>query len=475
MGNDLRREAVRGVLWSAIERFSVQIVQFMIHIILARLLLPSDFGLIGMLAIFLQISQLLIDGGFSNALIQKQDRTEIDFSTVFYFNMFISIALYCVLFWTAPFIANFYHIPELSSVVRVIALNLVISSFFAIPKVKLMIAIDFKSQLKISLVSILVSGVVGVLLAYKGFGVWALVMQSLLNNLFLCILFCVCFRWFPLYVFSGKSFRSLFFFGSKLTLSSLIHTVYYNLYSIVIGRYFSATALGYFRNAEQFASLPSSGINMIISRVSYPVLSRIQDDDEYLARAYRKYIRLSSFLIFPLMFCLAALADPIVNFLLTDKWSEVIPLFRILCLCWMLDHLSVINLNLLFVKGRTDLSLRLELVKKTIATIILFASIPFGLEGMCWGRVFYYIIATYINTYYTNRLIGLSFLIQLHDIIPYWILSLVMALCVYGISLLFLESYFQIMVGVVSCVLIYYMLSYLFTFKTLKEFVLLFK
>ena len=475
MEKDLRRKAVHGVLWSAIERFSVQIIQLIVNISLARLLLPSDFGMVAMLTIFIQVSQLLIDGGFSNALIQKNDRTEVDFSTVFYFNTFISVLMYGVLFIMAPYVAEFYHMPDLILVMRVIALNLVVSSFFVIPKVRLTINIDFKSQLKVSLVAAIVSGSVGVLLAYKGFGVWALVFQSLVNNLFLCICFFIFFRWIPQGIFSWTSFKNLFFFGSRLTLSSLIHSVYYNLYSIMIGRYFSATDLGYFRNAEQFASLPASGINSIISRVSYPVLSRIQDDNESLVKAYRKYIRLSSYLIFPLMFGLASLSGPIVDFLLTEKWKDVIPLFSVLCCCWMLDHLSVINLNLLFVKGRTDLSLRLELVKKTIATIILFASIPLGLVGMCWGRVIYYVIASYINTYYTEKLIGLSFSKQLIDVIPYWFLSLFMALCVYAISHFFVESYVQIIVGIVSCVFIYAIMSYLFANQTLKEFFLLFK
>lgn len=460
MVEDLRREAVHGVLWSAIERFSVQIVQFIINVILARLLLPSDFGMVAMLTIFIQVSQLLVDSGFSSALIQRKNRTEVDFSTVFYFNIFISLLMYGILFMAAPYVAGFYNMPDLALVMRVIALNLVVSSFFVIPKVRLTINIDFKRQLKISLMAVFISGVIGIYCAYRDFGVWALIVQSLVNNFLLCIFFFMFFRWCPLWVFSWSSFKDLFFFGSKLTLSGLLHTVYYNLYSIVIGRYFSATDLGYFRNAEQLASLPASGINSIISRVSYPVLSRIQEDDEYLVRAYRKYIRLSSYFIFPLMFGLIALAGPIVNILLTDKWNVIVPLFRILCLCWMLDHISVINLNLLYVKGRTDLSLRLELAKKTIATCILFASVPFGLAGICWGRVLYYIIASYINTYYTKRLLGLTFSDQLKDMIPYYVLSSIICLMVlFGISL-FDSNILRLVIGGSCYALIYIGVSF---------------
>ena len=321
MSENLKSKTVSGVLWSAVERFSLQGVQFVINILMARLLLPSDYGMIGMLAVFLQISQTFVDSGFSDALVQKKDRTETDLSTVFYFNIVISVLLYVLLFISAPYIAQFYRMPELTLVTRIIMLNLIFSSFTAVPKTILTIRIDFRTQSKISLISAIISGVVGIIMAYKGTGVWALVAQTLLNAILITFLFFCCVNWRPLRIFSKASFQGLFSFGSKLLFSRLIHALYYNLYAIVIGRQYSSIELGYYTRAEQFAIFPSGNINAIISRVTFPILSSIQDDDKRLALAYRKYIRLASFLIFPLMIGLAAIAEPLVSFLLSAKWS----------------------------------------------------------------------------------------------------------------------------------------------------------
>lgn len=394
MSDSLKSKTVSGVLWSAIERFSLQGVQFIINLLMARLLLPSDYGMIGMLAVFLQISQTFIDSGFSDALVQKKDRTETDLSTVFYFNIVISVLLYLLLFIGTPFIAQFYHMPELTLVTRIVMLNLIFSSFAAVPKIILVIKIDFKTQSKISLISAVVSGGIGITMAYKGYGVWSLVFQSLLNVLLITFLSFYYINWRPLKTFSKDSFQNLFSFGSKLLFSRLIHALYYNLYAIVIGRRYSSAELGYYTRAEQFAIFPSGNMNAIISRVTFPILSSIQDDDERLASAYRKYIKLASFLIFPLMIGLAVLAKPLIILLLTEKWIMTVVLLQILCFDWMFDHLSIINLNLLYVKGRSDWAFRLEIIKKTIATLILLLSIPFGIEGMCWGRVLYSLIAT---------------------------------------------------------------------------------
>ena len=475
MSESLKSKTVSGVLWSAIERFSLQGVQFIINILMARLLLPSDYGMIGMLAVFLQISQTFIDSGFSDALVQKKDRTETDLSTVFYFNIIISVLLYILLFIGAPYIAQFYRMPELTLVTRVIMLNLIFSSFAAVPKTILTIRIDFKTQSKISLISAIISGTVGITMAYKGVGVWALVVQTLLNALLVTCLFFYYINWRPLKVFSKKSFQGLFSFGSKLLFSRLIHTLYYNLYAIVIGRRYSSAELGYYTRAEQLAIFPSSNINAIISRVTFPILSSIQDDDKRLALVYRKYIRLASFLIFPLMIGLAAVAEPLVSFLLTDKWLGTVLLLHILCLDWMLDHLSQINLNLLLIKGRSDLSLRLEIVKKIIATLILIISIPYGIEIMCWGRVLYSVLATYMNSYYTNRLIGLSLKTQLRDIFPSLLLAAGMGITVYYSISLFSSDLLKIIGGVVIGVVFYVMASVILRIEEFKELLLIIK
>lgn len=466
---NLRSKTVSGVLWSAVERFSLQGVQFVINIIMARLLLPVDYGMIGMLAVFLQISQTFIDGGFTNALIQRKEKTEIDFSTVFYFNIIIAFVFYVLIFFSAPLIADFYNMPDLGDVARVIALSLIISSLSAVHKTKLTIDIDFKTQSKISLTAVLISGIVGIWMAYENFRVWALVAQILINSILQTILYYLFLHWFPLKVFSLKSFETLFSFGSKLLISSLIHTVYYNLYSIVIGKKFSATDLGYYTRAEQFAIFPSSNVNLIISRVIFPILSSIQDDDERLASVYRKYIRLASFIIFPLMIGLVVLAKPLIIVLLTEKWLGIVVLLQILCLDWMLDHLSIINLNLLYVKGRSDWALRLEIIKKTIATGILFASIPLGIVGMCLGRVVYALIATYLNTRYTKSLIGLSFSTQIKDILPSLIIAILMGGIVHSSTLLFSSAILQLFVGFVVGAGCYIAVAFVFKMDSLRE------
>lgn len=472
---NLKKKTISGVVWSAIERFSLQGILFTINIIMARLLLPSDYGTIAMLGIFLQISQSFVDSGFTNALIQKKDRTNVDFSTVFYFNISIAIFFYIVLFFTAPLIAEFYHMPLLISVARVVGLTLIINSLFAIHKTKMTIDVDFKTQSKISLIATIISGIVGIYMAYTGYGIWSIVSQSLLNTILSTFLFYYFSNWSPLLIFSTTSFKQLFSFGSKLLISGLIHTIYYNLYSIVIGRKFSSIDLGYYTRAEQLAVFPSANLNAIISRVTFPILSSIQNDDERLRLVYRKYIRLTSFLIFPLMIGLAALAKPIILILLTVKWIGIVALLQILCLDWMFDHLSAINLNLLYVKGRSDLALRLEILKKIIATVILFLSIPFGILGMCWGRVLYSLIATYMNTYYTKALVGLSFTTQIKDVLPYFLLSLVMGCGICLSNYLCENIALQLFVGFLFGGTIYLLLAFVLKLDSLTEMLLIIK
>lgn len=461
MQESLKSKTISGILWSSIERFSLGIVQFTLNLLMARLLLPSDYGMIGMLAIFLQISQAFVDAGFTNALIQRCDRTEEDFSMVFYFNVVISIVFYALLFLSAPWIAHFYDMPQLIIVTRIIALSLIINSLSAVHKTILTIKVDFKTQSKISLLAALFSGGIGLWMAYSGYGVWALVGQTLLNSLILTVLFYYIVAWKPLMFFSMESFYKLYSFASKFFLSGMINTVYSNLYTFVVGKRFSAVDLGYYTCASQIVLFPSANLNAIIMRVMYPVLCNIQDEDERLKYIYRMYVRLASYMIFPLMVGLAVLAQPIIELSLTEKWSNVIILLQILCIGYMFDHLGVININLLYVKGRSDLSLRLEIIKKVILTIILISSIPFGLVGICYGRVLYSLIAVFFNSIYTKCLIGLSLLDQLNDILPSLFLSILMGVIMY-IATLYSSNIIKLIVGVIIGICFYGLFSFLF-------------
>lgn len=470
MTESLKSKAIKGTLWSSLERFSVQGIQFVVIIIMARILTPEDYGLVGMLTIFIAVSQSLIDSGFSQAIIRKQDRSETDNSTAFFFNIGVGIFLYLILFLCAPLIADFYGHPILTPLTRAIGLGLLFNSLAVVQRALLTVRLDFRTQAKASLIGAVISGVVGISMAYTGYGVWSIVAHQL-TNLFLVTIFLWIFsKWEPSWTYSWKSFKELFGFGSKLMLSGLIDTVYHNLYLIVIGKVFKASDVGYFTRAQQFSDLISSNLTGILQRVTYPVLCTIQNEDTRLREAYRKILKISVFVIFPLLAGLGAVGQPLVLTLLSEKWIFVATLLVPLCLSGMWYPVHAINLNLLQVKGRSDLFLRLEIIKKVIGVIILCISIPFGLTPMCWGILANSLIALSINTYYTGQLINLGFIAQMKDILPTLILSLTMGSIVYAtVSILQLSPLWSLLIGIVEAVACYYLLARVFRFKELYE------
>lgn len=469
MLESIKTKTIFGLVWSAIESFSQSGIQFFINIIIARVLFPADYGMIGMLVVFLSISQIFIDSGFAHALIQKQNRNEADFSTVFYFNIAVALFLYGIIYWTAPVIADFYNLPPLAKVARVIALTLPLSSFSAINKTILTIRVDFKTQAKVTVTSSILAGGLGIFMAYTGFGVWALVAQSCCSAALNSVLFHIFCKWKPCWMFSIQSFKVLFSFGSKLFLARIIGTVYNNVYALVIGKRFHSTDLGYYTRADQFANFPMDQLSNILFRVTFPILSTIQDDNVSLKLVYRKYFKLTAFLVFPLMIGIAAIAMPLIFLLLTDKWVNAVGLLQILCFAVMWDPLSIVNLNLLYVKGRSDLVLKLEWIKKSIAFFILFISIPFGIKGMCLGKILYSIIAMIINMYYTPKIIDIPIKTQLKDLLPSLILALSMGMIVYLCIHLFSSYLLQILSGIGVGVIYYFIMSCIFKFTELKD------
>lgn len=468
MSESLKHQAIKGVVWSAVERFSVQGIQFVLSIIIARLVAPSEYGLIAMLGIFLAIAQTFIDSGFSNALIQKKDRTEIDYSTVFYFNLVIAIIVYGVLFLTSPYIATFYKESQLELVTKWVGLNLIISGLSIVQRAKLTIKLDFKTQAKASLVAVLLSGVIGVVLAYKGFGVWALVVQALLNNLLDTLLLGISTKWMPSFMFSWKSFKALFSFGSKLLISGLLHTVYINLYSLVIGRKYSATDVGYYNRAYSLAQFPSINIVGIITRAIYPVQCEIQDNDEQLNKSFILYLRMSCYIIFPLMIGLSVLSKPLVLVLLTEKWLSMTDLLSILCIAYMWYPIMVINNQILNVKGRTDYSLKAEIIKKVIAIGILFLTIPFGLKALCSGVLCYNLLDVVIIIFFSKKVIHVGYWLQIKAIAPSFVLSVIMGLLVYLSCFIFKDLLLQLFCGILIGFISYIILSLLFNIKELQ-------
>lgn len=453
---DLKEKAISGVKWNAIGRFSTQGVNFVIGLILARLLSPSDYGVVGMVGIFFAIAQTFIDSGFGSALIRKNDCTDEDYSTAFYFNIIVGLVCCVLLSVASPLIANFFETPILKDLIKVMSLNMLISSFAIVHGTKLTHSVDFKSQSLVNLVTALIAGVSGLLMAYKGLGVWSLVLQNLVASALRVVLLIAITRWLPSKVFSKESFKYLFGFGSKILTASLLHTIYANMTTMIIGKFYSAKDLGYYSRGESLATYPSTNITGILQSVTYPVLSKIQDDDEQLIRAYRKLISMTSMVIFFGMFLLAALAKPLIVTLLTDKWLDAVIYLQVFCFAYMFDHICVLNLNILYVKGYSNLVLKLEVIKKTISISMIIAAVPLGVLAICVARALYAQVAVIINTYYTGQLFDLGYIKQVKDFSHYLVCSLIAAFPAFLVSFASIHNLIQLLIGAISAIVVYY-------------------
>lgn len=456
--DSLKQRTIKGVTWTSIDLFVNLGFNFVIGVILARLLSPDNYGLIAMIAVFNSVANAFLDCGFGNAIIRKMHLTEDDTCTAFYFNLCAGIVLYGILWLLAPFAALFYDEPILSPLLRVESITLVLSSGYVIQNTLLKRNLKFKSLAFVNVLSNVLAGAVGIIAAYYGYGVWSLVIMHLSGGILRLFTLWLVSSWRPRGHWSRKSFNYLWGFGSKLLASGVINDVYNNIYPIVIGKFFSPAALGQYSRADQYAQLPSQSLTKVLQQVTYPVLSQIQDDSIRLSSAYRRMLRVSTFIIFPVMLGFAALAKPLVVCLVTEKWLECVPYLQIICFASMLYPVHAINLNLLQVKGRSDLFLRLEIIKKIIITISVFCSIPFGIKGMCLGAVITSVFCLIINTYYTGKMINVGLCRQLLDLAPSFINSLIMGIVTYTVSNQFDNAYLQLSVGVPTGI-IYYLLS----------------
>ena len=457
----LKDQAFTSVFWSAVERFSVQGGQIVIEIVLARLLMPDDYGLIAILGVFLAIAQTFIDGGFSNALIQKKDRNDVDYSTILYFNVFVALVSYLLLVASAPSIASFYNEPKLVPVAQVIGLNLIVSALSIVQRTKLMIALDFKRQALISFSSILLSGTCSITLAYNGWGVWALVWQVLINNCCISLLLWLSSSWKPLFVFSAASFKSLFPYGMRLLLASLMQTIYLNLYTIVIGKRFSSQVLGYYNRANVLSQVPSYKLTEIMTNAMFPIQCKIQDDDEKLSSSFISYLRMSCFIIYPLTLGLCALADPVVELVLTAKWLPMAPLLQLLCLAYMWTPVMALNHNLLKVKGRMDYFLRAEIIKKVVAVSILALSLIGGIRMLCAGLIFYSFADIFIITRYSSRVVSVTLMRQIRELFGIFAISLSMGVFVYCVQLFISPVLLKIGIGLLAGMSYYIGMAYI--------------
>ncbi len=423
------------MIWSMIERFGNQAIQFFIGLVLARLLMPEDYGLIGMILVFISFAQVFVEGGFPSALIRKINVSNEDYSTVFWFNFLVSIFCYIILFFSAPIIANFFDEPKLILITRIVGLNIIVSAFGIIQKTILTKELNFESQAGVNLSATLISGLLGLYLAYTGYGVWALVVQHLSKNIVMSLAFWLFSLWRPSLNFSTKSFIELFKFGSNLLFSSLINAVSENLYSIIIGKLYNAKSLGFYTRANQFQKLPVSSIYGAINAVSYPVLAELQNEEQKLKEGYMAMLKMIAFILFPIMAILAAISEPMIYVVLTDKWLPSAPILQILCVIGAFYPLHAINLDILKIKGRSDLFLKLEVIKQLLNITMIVLCYKCGVLGLVWGSVGLNFICFYINSYFSKSLINYSTWHQTKDLSKYAFT----ALCVFA-SLYFLKE-----------------------------------
>lgn len=469
MAGTVKNNASKSIFWSAIERLSVQSASFILSIIIARLVLPSDYGLIAMLAIFISLAQTFVDSGFSNALIQKQDRTEADFSTVFYFNIIVSLIIYLLLFFCAPLIAAFYNEPILTNLTKWVSLSFVLSSFAVVQRAKLTIIHDFKTQAIVSFASVIISGFCGIIAAAKGLGVWALVIQTLVNQGLTTVLFWVVAKWRPKYGFSIVSFRSLFGFGSKLLVSGIINTLYTHMYTIVIGKVYSSKNLGYYSKANNLGQFAPIAIANILHKALYPYQCEIQNENERLHSFFLTYLSMASFVSFPICFMLITISLPFVDCVLTEKWLPIVPLMRILCIAYMWYPISYINCQILNVKGRSDLFLKAEIIKKIFAVLLLLCCLPFGIEALCWSLVVYHVMDVVILIPFIKKVMQTGFFEEIKQLLPSFLLSSLTGLIIFLLLRIIPSSFMQLLVGTVLYFVLYILMAKLLRMKEIDN------
>jgi teichuronic acid exporter len=421
----LRNKATSGVVWSAFERFGQVGCAFVLQIFLARLLAPEQFGLIAMVTVFITISNVLVDAGFSQALIQRKEVADLDVTTVFYFNLLIAVLLAALLCWVAPFIAQFYESEELTLIVRILSINLLFAGLGAVHKAKLTREMRFKKLFFVSFPATLVGGLVGVALALQGYGVWALVGQSLLMRGMIAGLLWIFTGWRPSWAFDFKCIKEMFPYGSRLAVSGVLNVGFSNLYVLVIGKVFTPVEVGLFQRARLFQQLPVGNIQTIIGRVAFPLFSSVQDDPVRMKRGLSQAIQLVSLLVLPCMALLAAIAEPMVFVLIGEKWQACVPYLKLLCIVGALYPLHAMNLNLLAAIGRSDLFLRLEIIKKVFIVLNILITYRFGVQAMIVGMIATSSISLLLNTYYTKKFVDYGITQQLLDLFKWIVISAV--------------------------------------------------
>lgn len=465
----LKNKTIKGVGWSAADALLGQGVTFIVGLVLARLLSPDEYGLIGICLIFTTVLNGIVDSGFSNALIRKKDVTDEDYNTMFTTNMAISIVLYVLLFISAPLVSNFFHRIELTALVRVTGLILFLNALSITQVTILTKNIDFKTKTKASLVSAIISGVIGIAMAFKGYGVWALVAQQLSKQLLFTLCLWVLNKWWPKFTFYKDSFKYMWGFGWKLLASGILNNVWNQLYQVVIGRCYTSSTLGHYTRANEYASIFSSNLTLIVQRVSYPVLAEIQDDKERMVQGYRKVIKVTMFVTAVCMISLGAVSEPLIYTLIGTKWHEAATYLPLICISMSLYPLHAINLNILQVLGRSDIFLYLEILKKIVGIVPIVIGIFCGIYYMLLASIIAGVISLYLNTWFTGKTLNYTFLKQLRDIAPSYGTALVIAIAVYFLKYLPFQYYIVLVIQIIVGMIVGFGISELFRFEEYRE------
>lgn len=466
---DIKHQAKKAVLWSFVSNIANHSVQFIIGIVLARLLSPSDYGITALPAIFFAIAQAFIDSGFGSALIRKPDLTDEDLSTAFYFNIIVGVFFYTVFFLTSPLIADFYGVPILEDILKVTALSTLFGPLTAVHNVLFSRNLDFKTKAKISFVSKITTGIVGIVLAYLGFGVWALVFQGVASHLVSVTMVWSYSPWRPKSKWSNESFKYLFGFGSKLLASTIIDRLYKNLNTLIIGKFYGTAELGSFNRGYAYSLLPHDQINGIVTHVTFPILSKLQGQDQKLNEYYRKMIRLVIFVLSPAELMMAALARPLILVLITDKWESCIIVTQLMCFAVMIWPIQSLNMSLFKVRNRTDLALKANIVVKIMGVIIKVITLPLGIVAICIGSMTHAVVAISWMAYYAGKFSEFSALKQFKEMSRPLLLSFSMFCLIVFVNSFITNLYLQIVVGGIVGAVFYIGVAYLLKMSELQE------
>jgi len=472
-----KTKIITSLIWRFMERGGTYGIQFIVQIVLARLLMPEDYGLVALVTIFITIANVFVQKGFNTALIQKKEVDEVDYASVFYISLIVSGILYVLLFFSAPYISTFYNRPQLTPVFRVLTITLFFGAFHSIQNAVIARNMQFKKLFFSSVGAIIISGTIGILMAYMGYGVWALVAQQLFSKLTITTILWFTVEWRPKWQFSFHRIKGLFSYGWKILLSSLIYHLYMDIRGLIIGKMYSPVMLGYFNRGKQFPQFIITNVNDSIQSVMFPVLSAKQDDKQRVKQMVRRSIVTSSFVLFPMMIGLVVIAEPLVRILLTEKWLPAVPFLQIFCFSYALWPLHTSNLQSISALGRSDIFLKLEIIKTVIGVFILGLSLRFGVYAIASSVVVVGLISTVIDAYPNEKLLGYGFKEQWRDIMPTLILSVLMGLVIYPLKFLELGSMYTMSAQIIAGAVFYIGFAYVFKFecflyliKTVKEF-----